>query len=178
MSTCERGRKATAPSRSTVKPPLTWLKMMPSTRSLLLYISSSLTQLSSRRAFSRLSTASPSGVLDAVDIDLDDRAHLDGAVTAGLAEFLERDAAFGLETDVDDREILFDRDDGALDDGAFQRLVLDERVHQQGFKIFLRHSLHVPNYLSSAPGGLGVNGPSAIAMQRTIRCASARASRC
>jgi hypothetical protein len=27
------GRKATAPSRSTVKPPLTWLKMTPSTRS-------------------------------------------------------------------------------------------------------------------------------------------------
>jgi hypothetical protein len=74
MSTCERGRKATAPSRSTVKPPLTWLKMMPSTRWLALYISSSLTQLSSRRAFSRDSTASPSGVLDAVDIDFDGRS--------------------------------------------------------------------------------------------------------
>ncbi len=36
MSTWLRGRKATAPSRSTVKPPLTWLKITPVTFSILL----------------------------------------------------------------------------------------------------------------------------------------------
>src|SRR5690606_7163954 len=41
-------------------------------------------------------------VLDTVDIDVDQRAHLDGAVAGGLAEFLQRDAAFGLEADIDD----------------------------------------------------------------------------
>jgi hypothetical protein len=60
MSTCERGRNATAPSRSTVKPPLTWLKMDAVTFSLFLNAVSSLPQLSSRRALSRDSTASPS----------------------------------------------------------------------------------------------------------------------
>ena len=60
MSTWLRGRKATAPSRSTVKPPLTWLKMTPSTFSSFSKACSSLTQLSSRRALSRDSTASPS----------------------------------------------------------------------------------------------------------------------
>ena len=60
MSTCERGRNATAPSRSTVKPPLTWLKMTPVTFSLFWNAFSSLPQLSSRRALSRDSTASPS----------------------------------------------------------------------------------------------------------------------
>ena len=60
MSTCERGRNATAPSRSTVKPPLTWLKITPVTFSLPWNAFSSLPQLSSRRALSRESTASPS----------------------------------------------------------------------------------------------------------------------
>jgi hypothetical protein len=60
MSTWLRGRKATAPSRSTVKPPLTWLKMRPSTFSLASNASSRRIQLSSRRAFSRDRTASPS----------------------------------------------------------------------------------------------------------------------
>ena len=59
-STWLRGRKATAPSRSTVKPPFTWLKIMPVTVSFFSNISSSRTQLSSRRAFSRDSIASPS----------------------------------------------------------------------------------------------------------------------
>src|SRR5690606_3522979 len=81
------------------------------------------------------------GVLDAVDIDLDLRAHLDGAVAAGGAELLERHAAFGLETDIDDGEVLLDRDDLALDDRAFERLVRNERVHQHGLEIFFRHSL-------------------------------------
>src|SRR5690606_20760791 len=58
------------------------------------------------------------GVLDAVDIDFHHRTHGDGAVTAGLTEFLERDTAFGLEAHVDNRQILFNGDDRALDDGT------------------------------------------------------------
>ncbi len=41
MSTCEPGRKAEAPPRSTVKPPLTWPTMTPSTGWLASYTSSS-----------------------------------------------------------------------------------------------------------------------------------------
>src|SRR5690606_29533962 len=93
------------------------------------------------------------GVLDAVDIDLDFRAHLDGAVTAGSAEFLERNAPLGLETDVDDGEILLDRDHLALDHGAFQRLVVEERVHQHGLEIVLGYSLNCQAYLHLATGG-------------------------
>ena len=71
------------------------------------------------------------GVLDAVDIDLDFGADLDGAVAAGLAEFLHRDAAFGLEADVDDREILLDGDDDAFDDGAFSgSLSMNESIRR------------------------------------------------
>ena len=54
------GRNATAPSRSTVKPPLTRPKITPVTRVCSLKAFSSLIQLSSRRALSRDSTASPS----------------------------------------------------------------------------------------------------------------------
>ena len=97
------------------------------------------------------------GVLDAVDVDLDLGAHLDGAVTAGLAEFLERDAAFGLETDVDDREILLDGNDRAFDHGAFNGVVVDEAVHEERFEIFLRGSLQSePNGILRLQPWLGV----------------------
>jgi hypothetical protein len=59
MSTWLPGRKATAPDKSTVKPPLTRPKMTPVTRPLSLNDVSSWVQASSRRAFSRDSTASP-----------------------------------------------------------------------------------------------------------------------
>src|SRR5690606_23293933 len=75
-------------------------------------------------------------VLDAIDVDLDFRADLDRAVTAGGAKFLERDAAFGLETDVDDGKVLLDGDDLALDHGAFNGVVVEEAVHQEGFEVF------------------------------------------
>ena len=60
ISTCEPGRKADAPPRSTVKPPLTRPTMAPLTGSFLSNAFSSLSQLSSRRALSREMTASPS----------------------------------------------------------------------------------------------------------------------
>ncbi len=59
MSTCEPGRKADAPPRSTVKPPLTRPTMAPLTGSLRAKTSSRRVQASSRLAFSRLMTASP-----------------------------------------------------------------------------------------------------------------------
>src|SRR5690606_20234197 len=81
------------------------------------------------------------GVLDAVNIDLDVRTHLDGAVTASSAEFLQRHAAFSLQTDVDDRQVLLDGDDLAANNGAFSGIVVDKAVEQHRFKIFFRHSL-------------------------------------
>ena len=42
------------------------------------------------------------------------------------AEFLHRHATFGLQTDVDDGEVLFDADHGALDDGAFHEVAVVE----------------------------------------------------
>jgi hypothetical protein len=59
MSTWLPGRNAIAPPRSTAKPPLTRPKIMPWTLSFSLKACSSLFQLSSRRALSRLSRASP-----------------------------------------------------------------------------------------------------------------------
>ena len=50
------------------------------------------------------------GVLDPLQEDLDGVADLQGRLAGVVdAEFLHRDAALGLETDVDDREILLDR---------------------------------------------------------------------
>ena len=60
MSTWLPGRKAVAPPRSTVKPPLTRLWITPLTRVCASKAFSSWVQLSSRRAFSRDSTIEPS----------------------------------------------------------------------------------------------------------------------
>ena len=59
ISTCEPGRKAETPPRSTVKPPLTRPTMAPMTGSFLANTPSRRVQASSRRALSRLMTASP-----------------------------------------------------------------------------------------------------------------------
>ncbi len=59
ISTWLPGRNATAPAKSTVKPPLTRPKMIPLTRSVPLKAFSSCCQDSSLRALSRESTASP-----------------------------------------------------------------------------------------------------------------------
>ncbi len=62
-------------------------------------------------------------VLDALEIDLDGVADARRRVAAMIGEFLEGDPTFGLQTDVDQRHILFDRDDPALDDRTFKGLV-------------------------------------------------------
>ena len=58
-STCDPGKNATAPPKSTVKPPLTRPKIAPSTRSSLACAFSRRSHASSRRAISRDTTASP-----------------------------------------------------------------------------------------------------------------------
>lgn len=75
------------------------------------------------------------GVFDPVQIDLDLVADLDVLVTAGAVEFLERDAPFRLQADIDDRHVFFDGDDDALDDGTFEGFVLAERFLKQGGEI-------------------------------------------
>ena len=42
----------------------------------------------------------------------------------------KRDAAFGLQTDIDDGEIVFDRDDRSGDDGAFGGRAAHEALFQ------------------------------------------------
>ena len=119
MSTWERGRKATAPSRSTVKPPLTWLKMTPWTFSLLLKAFSSLPQLSSATGFVTRQHGFAERIFDPVEKHFDLVANLEFAFAAGHGEFTQRHAAFRLQADVDDGHVLFNRDNNALDDGAF-----------------------------------------------------------
>ena len=62
-------------------------------------------------------------ILDPLEIDLDFVAESRRGIAAVIGEFLERDAPFSLEADVDDGHVLFDRDDLALDDCSLERLV-------------------------------------------------------
>ena len=48
-------------------------------------------------------------ILDAVDIDFDFVADLELGLLARRGEFAQRDAAFALQADVDDREVILDR---------------------------------------------------------------------
>src|ERR1700722_9966568 len=58
-------------------------------------------------------------ILDAVEKHLDHVADLEFAFAAGSCEFAQRHAALGFQADVDDGHVLLDRNNGALDDGAF-----------------------------------------------------------
>ena len=63
-------------------------------------------------------------VLVALDIQLDGVAGLDFRLGAGRAEFLERDAAFGFQADIDDGVFVGEAEDAAGDDGAVEAGVL------------------------------------------------------
>ncbi len=78
------------------------------------------------------------GVFDALEINLDDIADLDLVVAAGPGEFLQRNAALGLQAHVDDGEVLFDPDHRPFDDGAFLQVTVAERFFEQRGKIFAR----------------------------------------
>ena len=132
MSTWLPGRKATAPPRSTVKPPLTRPKIAPMTRSFCsLKRFSRRVQASSRRALSRDRTASPC----CSPSRSRKTSTLSPTLTSGgwppAREFLERDAAFGLQADIDHDEVVLDRDHAALDDGAFEAGCSAERLVEQ-----------------------------------------------
>ena len=77
-------------------------------------------------------------ILDALEINLDLVADLDLAAAAGTGKFADRDAAFGLRADVDQRHVLFDTDDLAFDDGAFLQIALAECLIEHCGKIFAR----------------------------------------
>src|SRR5580693_8384356 len=74
-------------------------------------------------------------ILDAVEKHLDLIADLEFRVAAGSCEFTQRHAAFGLQADVDDGHVLLDRDNGALDDGAFLQIAAGEGLVEHGGEI-------------------------------------------
>ncbi len=78
------------------------------------------------------------GVLDPLEEDLDLVADADLGRLAGAGEFLEVDAAFNLEADVDDRLAVLDRDHLALDDRALVGRVVLEALLKQGLEVFHR----------------------------------------
>ena len=122
-----------------MKPPLTRPKMTPWTRSLALNCFSSSFQDSSRLAFSRDRDDDAVAVLVAVDVDVDHVADLHFGRFAGAAEFAHRNAAFGLQADVDGGEIAVGGDDGAFEHGALEAGVFAaEGFVQQVFEAFLR----------------------------------------
>ena len=85
-------------------------------------------------------------VLDALQIDFDFVADIDVGGNARHREFLEGDAAFGLQADIDHGEVVLDGDDGALDDGAF--------LGRLGLEALLQHRREIV----AAGGGNGILG--------------------
>jgi hypothetical protein len=62
---------------------------------------------------------------------------------SGSGEFLERDAPFGLQADIDQDEFIFDSDDGALEHTAFEAGAgtegfLEQRSKRFGLRFFLQ----------------------------------------
>ena len=76
-------------------------------------------------------------VLDALEVDF----HLVADLQVGLAadgELAQRHAAFHLQADVDDGEVLLDADDLALDDSAFEQVLLGEAFGEQRGELVAR----------------------------------------
>ena len=63
-------------------------------------------------------------VLHAVEINLDIIADLELGGLAGLVEFFERDPALGFQSDVDQRAVALNGNDGAFEDGALEAIDL------------------------------------------------------
>ena len=74
-------------------------------------------------------------IFDAVEEHLDLVADLEIGLAAGTVEFAKRHAAFGLEADVDDGHVFFNRDNNALDDGAFLQIAACEGFIEHRGKI-------------------------------------------
>ncbi len=75
-------------------------------------------------------------VLVALDVEFDDVAGLDLRLGAGRAEFLEGDAALGLQADIDDGVFVGEADDPAGDDGAVEAGVAAEGFIEEGGEVF------------------------------------------
>src|SRR5690625_4977921 len=75
-------------------------------------------------------------ILDALEEDLDLVADADLGRLAGAGEFLQIDAAFHLEADIDDGLAVLDGDDRALDDTALFGRIMLEALCKKGFEIF------------------------------------------
>ena len=113
MSTWLPGRNATAPPRSTVKPPLTRPKIAPVTRSFVSNAFSRRVQASSRRAFSRLTArlrraCSPSRSRKTSTVS---PTLISAALPPAAANSLSATRPSDLQADVDDGEVVLDRDD-------------------------------------------------------------------
>src|SRR5262249_39799957 len=70
-------------------------------------------------------------VLHALEKDLDGVAHLDVGPLARGGEFLELDAALGLQSDIDEGEVVLDGDDNALENAAFEPVAGSDRFLEQ-----------------------------------------------
>ncbi len=97
-------------------------------------------------------------VLVALDEHFDFVTGLDVGGTAGNSEFFERDASFGLQSDVDHREVAVDLDDEAFHHGAFEGTGFAERLVQQGGEIFHRkfsrgHGQKFLSHIFTRPAG-------------------------
>ena len=77
-------------------------------------------------------------VLDALEIDLDGVADLDLGRAAGPGEFAQRHAAFGLQADIDDGDVLLDADDRPFDDGSFLQMTVAEQFIDHAGEVFAR----------------------------------------
>ncbi len=76
-------------------------------------------------------------VFDAFQVNFHRVAHGDGGRDARHGEFLQRDAAFGLQADIHHGEFIFDGDDGALDHLALLGALGDKALLQHGREIVL-----------------------------------------
>ena len=74
-------------------------------------------------------------VFIALDVELDDVAGLDLRPGAGRAEFLQGDAAFGFQADIDNGEFIGETEHPAGDDGAFEAGILAEGLIEEGGEI-------------------------------------------
>src|ERR1700754_4943865 len=77
-------------------------------------------------------------ILDALQVNFNGVADLDIGLTARTREFPQGHAAFGLQPDVDDGEILFNSDNGTLDDGTFLQISAREGFIEHCSEVFAR----------------------------------------
>src|ERR1700730_16060470 len=135
ISTCERGREGAGPTGAAGKAAL---DLVEDDAVHLLVVVERLLELAPAFLAARL-VARQHGfaerILDPVEKHLDLVADLEIAFAAGPCEFAQRHAAFGFQADVDDGDVLLDRNNDALDDGAFLQVAAGKGLVEHGGKI-------------------------------------------